>query len=225
MDSCNTGAVNVAITYIDVIKKFNELKQQYYTDRGCMISTVDSKFAKLFLEKHPNLKWKNKYNRYAESEVYTAEINIIIFGKPFVVYLHKPIRQNHRWEYEYFFGFGGHNDGFSYDRIIATFEETFDKDIDIEYLLMTGTLTNSCKTNNECEMDGNGECCVIDEQYIKNVLKLLVVGGYVKQWNAFNSFKKWFKDHGYNIDDHKITTSFIFEDYSVNETCETALIK
>lgn len=217
MESCEAGA----IMYNDVIKKFNDLKHQYYTNKGCMISTVDSKFSKLFLENHTNLKWKKKYNKYAESEVYTAEIHVFIFGKPFVVYLHRPIKQIHRWEYEYFFGFGGHNEGFSYDRIIATFQETFDKKIDIEYLLMTGTLTNSCKTDSQCEDDSNGECCVINEEYIKNVLKLLVIGGYVKQWNAFNNFKKWFKDHGYditsNIDDDQTTTSFIFENYKLIE--------
>jgi hypothetical protein len=99
-----------------------------------------------------------------------------------------------------------------------TFQETFDKDIDVEYLLMTGTLVDaSC---NECDDDDSqNRCCTIDEKYIKNALKLLVIGGYVKQWNAFNNFKKWFNDRGFNFglntDNAETMTSFIFEDYEV----------
>ena len=217
MEPCNKGL----ITYTDVITKFKELKSIFYTDKGCMISTVDDEFAKEFLMKHPNLKWKEKYNKYAESEVVTAEITITIFGLPFKVYLHRPIKQIHRWEYEYFFGFGGHNSGFSYDRIIMTFGETFDKTLDFEYLLMTGTLV-SIDGDGDGDGDGpsegsdNNKCCTIDEKYIKNALKLLVIGGYVKQWTAFNQFKKWFKDHGFlyelNTDNSETMTSFIFED-------------
>ena len=40
-----------------------------------------------------------------------------------------------------------------------TFQERFDEDIDIEYLLMTGTLVHS---------DGDDKCCIIDEKYVKN---------------------------------------------------------
>lgn len=174
-----------------------------------MISTLYDNFVKEFIKKHPNLVWEETYNSYAETDVLTAKINVIIFGRPFVAYLYRPIKQVHRWEYENFFGFGGHNEGFSLDRIIMTFEETFDKDIDIEYLLMTGTLAS-----------GDGvECCAIDKKYIKNALKLLVVGGYVKRWAAFNEFKEWFKESGFDLDLDTSTgqtiTSFVFEDYEV----------
>ena len=204
-------------TYTDVISKFKDLKNEYYTPRGCMIITVNNDFSKEFLKKYPNLEWKTKYNSYAESNVLTTKVNIIIFGKLFVAYLHRPIKQVHRWEYENFFGFGGHNEGFSLDRIILTFEETFDNSIDIEYLLMTGTLIGS-----DIEGDGQGECCAIDEKYIKNTLKLLVVGGYVKYWAAFNKFKEWFKERGFDlefdINNGGMLTSFIFEDYEVVNT-------
>ena len=208
MAACESMATNTTTTYTDVITKFKEMKTIYYSERGCMISTIDDKFSKQFLHKYPNLRWREKYNKHAEAVVLTAKINTIIFGQPFAVYLHRPIKQIHRWEYEYFFGFGGHCEGFSYDRIIMTFAESFDDSIDIEYLLMTGTLANA---------DGDVGACVIDEQYIKNVLKLLVVGGYVKQWNAFNHFKKWFKEHGYDYEmdtsNAETMTSFIFDDY------------
>jgi len=141
----------------------------------------------------------------------TTTIHVSIFGKVFKVYLHRPIKEIHRWEYEYFFDFGGHNAGFSYDRIIMTFSETFDKELDFEYLLMTGFLTSAGG-------DTNASVSVIDKKYVKDVLKLLVVGGYVKQWNAFNHFKKWFKEHGFDYDldtsNSETMTSFIFDDYN-----------
>ena len=204
-------AIITTTTYTDVITKFKDLKKIYYTSRGCMISTVNDDFSKKFLGKYPNLVWSEKYNKYADTDVLTAKINVIIFGKLFAVYLHRPIKMVHRYEYEEFFGFGGHCEGFSYDRIIMTFEERFDDNVDIEYLLMTGTLAS-----------GEGdECCVIDEKYIKNALKLLVVGGYVKRWTAFNEFKEWFKERGFNVDfdmnNGETFTSFIFEDYEVVE--------
>jgi hypothetical protein len=207
-----------SINYTDIVRKFKEIKTNYYSERGCMISTLNDNFSKQFLEKHPNLKWHEKYNKHAEAEILTATIRINIFGKPFAVNLHRPIKQVHRWEYEYFFGFGGHNAGFSRDRIIMTFAETFDKELDFEYLLMVGTLADA-------DGDGDGDACVciIDEKYIKNVLKLLVIGGYVKQWNAFNNFKKWFKEHGFDYEmdtsNAETMTSFIFDDYMQEQDC------
>ena len=69
--------------------------------------------------------------------------------------------------------------------------------------------------------DSEAVCCIIDEKYVKNALKLLVIGGYVKQWSAFNYFKKWFKDRGFNVEIEENNSnkfaSFIFEDYVVEE--------
>jgi hypothetical protein len=227
MSDCESAAVDApattTATYTDVITKFKELNKSYYSTRGCMISTLNDEFSKKFLEKHPNLLWEEKYNPYAEANVLAAKINITIFGKPFVVRLCRPIKKVHRFEYEEFFGFGGHCQGFSLDRIIMTFAESLDKELDFEYLLMTGTLVG----NSECEGE---KCCAIDEQYIKNALKLLVVGGYVKYWAAFNEFKKWFKERGFEyeiITDTTDTTdttgsmtSFVFEDYRVENWVE-----
>ena len=140
-----------------------------------------------------------------------------------MVQLCRPIKKVHRFEYEDFFGFGGHCEGFSLDRIIITFTESFDKELDIEYLLMTGMLVGSGDGDGDGEGEGE-KCCDIDEQYIKNTLKLLVVGGYVKYWTAFNEFKKWFKERGFDYeiitDTAGSMTSFMFEDYEMEKKVE-----
>lgn len=230
MAACESAAASTTTTtYTDVITKFKELNKSYYSTRGCMISTLSDDFSKKFLEKNPNLLWEKKYNPYAEAVVLSAKVSITIFGKPFVVQLCRPIKKVHRFEYEDFFGFGGHCQGFSLDRIIMTFAESFDKELDIEYLLMTGALVGGGESEGESEGD-NEKCCAIDEQYIKNALKLLVVGGYVKYWKAFEEFKKWFKECGFDyeiITDSTNTigsmTSFVFEDYEVEKGVESGV--
>jgi hypothetical protein len=89
---------------------------------------------------------------------------------------------------------------------------------------MTGTLAcGSGSGSDKCHVvdDECRECCVIDTKYIKNTLKLLVVGGYVKRWAAFNEFKEWFKESGFNlefdINTGNTLTSFMFEDYEIVE--------
>ena len=48
-----------------------------------------------------------------------------------------------------------------------------------------------------------------------------MVGGYVKYWAAFNKFKEWFKERGFDlefdINKSDMLTSFIFEDYEAVE--------
>ena len=81
--STTTATAAATITYNDVITKFKDLKKKYYTERGCMISTLYDNFVKEFIKKHPNLLWKQTYNSYAETDVLTGKINVIIFGRPF----------------------------------------------------------------------------------------------------------------------------------------------
>ena len=58
----SAAAAATTTTYTDVISKFKDLKNEYYTPRGCMIITVNNDFSKEFLKKYPNLEWKTKYN-------------------------------------------------------------------------------------------------------------------------------------------------------------------
>ena len=56
------------------------------------------------------------------------------------------------------------------------------------------------------------------------LLRRKIIGGYVKRWDAFNEFKEWFKECGFNVDfdtnTGKSLTSFVFEDYAIIEEPE-----
>jgi hypothetical protein len=175
------------ITRSDVVNKFKELHKKYYVGRGYMIHTVSDAFSKQFCEKidaeTEEVKWKEEYNCHAETCIRVAKINVSIFGKPFLVLLERPIKQVHRSEFEYYFAFGGHCQGYIDTRLIARFLGEFDKELNYEELLHS-TVDVAYET--------------IDEIYIKNALKLLVMGGYVKYWKAYSELKDWFME---NVDE------------------------
>lgn len=178
------------ITRSDVVNKFKELHKKYYVDRGYMIHTVSDAFSKQFCENintENAVIWKEEYNCHAETYIRFAKINVFIFGKPFLVLLERPIKQVHRSEFEYYFAFGGHCQGYTDTRLIAQFLGEFDKELNYEELLYP--------------MVHVADDATIDETYIKNALKLLVMGGYVKYWKAYNELKDWFME---NVDDESI---------------------
>ena len=170
------------ITKGDVVNKFKELHKKYYVERGYMIHTVSDVFSKQFCEMHltTGLEWNVEYNQYAETRVRVVEIKTFVFGKPILVALERPIKQVHRSEFEYHFGFGGHCKGYRDTRIIARFLGQFDKELNYEELL------NPTDKENET---------LIDETYIKNVLKLFIMGGYIKYWKAYYEFRDWFMEN------------------------------
>ena len=169
------------ITKGDVVNKFKELHNKYYVGRGYMIHTVSDAFSKQFCEMHAKtLEWNVEYNQYAETRVRVVEIKTFVFGKPILVALERPIKQVHRSEFEYHFGFGGHCKGYSDTRLIARFLGQFDKELNYEELL------NPADKENET---------LIDETYVKNVLKLFIMGGYIKYWKAYYEFRDWFMEN------------------------------
>ena len=170
------------ITKGDVVNKFKELHTKYFVGRGYMIHTVSDVFSKQFCEMHANtgLEWKVEYNQYAETRVRVVEIKTFVFGKSILVALERPIKQVHRSEFEYHFGFGGHCKGYSDTRLIARFLGQFDKELNYEELL------NPAHQENETP---------IDETYVKNVLKLFIMGGYIKYWKAYYEFRDWFMEN------------------------------
>ena len=170
------------ITKGDVVNKFKELHKKYYVTRGYMIHTVSDVFSKQFCEMHAKtgLEWNVEYNQYAETRVRVVEIKTFVFGKPILVALERPIKQVHRSEFEYHFGFGGHCKGYSDTRLIARFLGQFDEELNYEELL------NPADKENET---------LIDETYVKNVLKLFIMGGYIKYWKAYYEFRDWFMEN------------------------------
>ena len=170
------------ITKGDVVNKFKELHTKYFVGRGYMIHTVSDVFSKQFCEMHAKtgLEWKVEYNQYAETRVRVVEIKTFVFGKPILVALERPIKQVHRSEFEYHFGFGGHCKGYSDTRLIARFLSIFDKELNYEELLNPAHEENATP---------------IDETYVKNVLKLFIMGGYIKYWKAYYEFRDWFMEN------------------------------
>ena len=170
------------ITKGDVVNKFKELHTKYFVDRGYMIHTVSDVFSKQFCEMHAKtgLEWNVEYNQYADTRVRVIEIKTFVFGKPILMALERPIKQVHRSEFEYHFGFGGHCKGYSDTRLIARFLGQFDKELNYEELLNPANEENATP---------------IDETYVNNVLKLFIMGGYIKYWKAYYEFRDWFMEN------------------------------
>ena len=173
-----------------IVDKFSELKNKYYVPRGYMISAVNDDVAKKFVEDHSEIVWSSDYNRYAGAMIQTAAIHVTIFGNPFTVLLERPLNPVHRCEFEEYFGFGGHCKGFTPYRMIARFATTIEEHgFDYRTLLEENSKENSDNT--------------IDIPYIQDVFKLLVIGGYVKYWKAWDELIQWFLEH---TDDESIRT-------------------
>ena len=195
-----------------VVEKFTELHKKYFVNRGCMISTLNDNFSKQFVETHPEIEWVHTYNRYAETDIQVAQINVEIFGKPFPVLLERPLKPSHRSEFECYFGFGGHCEGYTEFRIISRFPESFEEhSFNYEELLMLSSSEKGGDNSGDNSGDGrDGRDEVkenleysdydVDINYIKDVFKLLIIGGYVKYWKAFDELNKWFIDNIYQCD-------------------------
>jgi hypothetical protein len=147
-----------------------------------MISTVNDDVAKKFVKDHPEITWIFGYNTYAQANIQTATIKVTIFGKLFTVLLERPMYPVERSEFECYFGFGGHCEGYTPYRMIIRFATTIEEHgFDYQTLLEGNIKENSNKT--------------VDIPYIQDVFKLLVIGGYVKYWKAWDELTQWFLEH------------------------------
>ena len=200
------------ITRADVIKKFTEIHNKYTLNYGYMVTTLPDDFSVSFIENNPNVQWAQTYNHYASKyvPVSSTTIYVSIFGQKLPIRLERPIEEDHHNEFEEYFRFGGHNDGFTTNRIIASFPTLFDADIDIPAILSSS---------------GDDE---IDKTYATNALLLLVFGGYVKYWKAFYEFNTWFgsKNIGLGIGNgdiisRDIVNQYIMEHYSTETEATT----
>ena len=183
------GTIKQKITKQSVVEKFTELHKKYFVNRGFMVSTVNDEFSKQFVETHPEIEWVHTYSRYAETDIQVAQINVAIFGKSFPVLLERPLKPIHRSEFECYFGFGGHCEGYTEFRMISRFPESFEAhSFHYEKLFMMSSSGDGGDKVKEHLDD-------IDINYIKDVFKLLIIGGYVKYWKAFDELNRWFIDN------------------------------
>jgi hypothetical protein len=188
-----------------VANKFSDLHKKHYVPRGYMISTVNDDVAKKFVEDHPEIVWIFGYNKYAETNIQTAKINVTIFGKPFTVLLERPVYRVERSEFECYFGFGGHCEGFTPYRMIVRFATTIEEH-GVDYLTLLLLNDDHLEENVESSVAATELEEVakpIDIPYIQDVFKLLVIGGYVKYWKAWDELSEWFLQH---TDDESIRT-------------------
>jgi hypothetical protein len=192
-----------------VSDKFFELHNKYYVSRGYMISTVNDDVAKKFVEDHPELVWTFGYNSYARANIQTAIIHVTIFGKPFTVLLERPLYRVELSEFECYFGFGGHCEGFTLYRMIARFATTIEEH-GFDYRTLLEENSNEIEENKENSKENVASAAgteledlakPIDIPYIQDVFKLLVIGGYVKYWKAWDELTQWFLQQTEDDDD------------------------
>jgi hypothetical protein len=195
---------NKMITKADVVTKFKQLHGKYYHQRGYMISTVPDEMSVEFHASSSDrgFVWCETYNRYASETKDIRSCNVVVplMGRRFNVRLDAPLVQDHRHEFESYFGFGGHCEGYTPTRTIACYPAQFDDAIDIDDLLMNGSGSGSGSD-------------LVDHAYAKQVMMLLVMGGYVKYWEAVAQFENWFiTDAGIDVcDTGKELLQHVFE--------------
>jgi len=164
-------------TKADAVAKFKQLHNKHYSSQGYMVSTVPDEITE---QTFAGAAWREVYNHHASDRVNIRSTNAIVpfMGYDFQMQFHRPLVMEHRYEFEAYFGFGGHCDGFNMNRTIACFPKKFDEAIDIDEIL----LKDQCGTD------------PVDADYAKQAIMLLALGGYVKFWSAVQNFEQWFVD-------------------------------
>jgi len=202
-------------------------KKEFHRPRGSLIHTLDDNLAKKYIAK---LSWKECFNQYVPGVLLLcATVDVVVFGQIFQVELWKPIKNIPKTEFEDFFGFTydkiTQKREYDSNRVVAQFAKDINSKIDVKQLLSSVKMRNWEKEKdvifdvtsakglpvelseqifNPLKKDG--------EEYLKNVLRLMVLGGYVKYWEAIAKYKQWFKDQGFNTNiDEMSTSSLLFK--------------
>ena len=188
MDAEGTSVRANELTREDVVAKFEELHAKYDLNNKdvYMTTIIPDSIAASFIETVPSAIWKQKH-KYTVSDkvpILSATVEVEVFGHNFEVELDRPYKPHHRCEFEDYFGFGGHCGGYTDKRIIACFPRTSNSELNFTELLLTATAAPT------------GDA--IDDAYVKRALALLVLGGYVKFWDAYYEFSAWFSSFNDN---------------------------
>lgn len=162
------------LTHNDVIQKFEEISKKYTLKQGYMTTMLPDTFSEEYIKNNPQLRWKEVYNFNASNHVRIHSIsgNIKVFGIEMPIILERPIKQDHHAEFEDYFNFGGHNSGFTTNRIVIRMRTTIDETINVRNTLTT-----------------DGE---IDQKYADQVVQFMVFGGYIKYWSGYYDLRSWF---------------------------------
>ena len=167
------------ITRADVIAKFKELHKKHYCSYGYVISTVPDEMSNEFYAsvKSSQFIWHEIYNNSVSDRVLIRSCCgfVHLMGHEFNIRLDGPLVKEHRSEFETYFGFGGHCEGYTEKRIVACYPERIDDALDIDELLLNGSGSDQ-----------------VDDDYAKQVMMIIVLGGYVKSWGAVSEFEQWF---------------------------------
>jgi hypothetical protein len=209
----------------DVIDKFSDLHKKYYVPRGYMISPVNDDVAKKFVETHPELVWTFGYNSYARANIQTATIHVTIFGKVFTVLLERPLYRVELSEFECYFGFGGHCEGFTLYRMIARFATTIEEHGFDYRTLLEGNIKEIKENENSKENVAITAATELEEvakpidiPYIQDVFKLLVIGGYVKYWKAWDELSQWFLQQTDDDDDDECIRTWLQTEFPMQKS-------
>jgi hypothetical protein len=186
-----------ALTKQNVVDKFNQLHKKYYNLSGYMVSTVNDECSNQFLANEPTRTWQNTWNSYASKsvQIQTLHAKMDVLNQTFNIRLDRPLQRDERYEFEAYFGFGGHCDGYSVNRIIMCFIHKIDKECNVSDLLL----------------NGGSELDLVDADFANQSIMLLLLGGYVKFWDAIYEMHKWFQSAGISVFDSTQMVSHIFD--------------
>jgi hypothetical protein len=162
-------------THAEVVAKFKELHKKHYYTRGYLISTVPDELLSRLND--AEVQWCETYNSNVSDrvDILTVHVTVPLMGHTFTMQFDRPLVMEHRSEFESYFGFGGHCQGYDCNRTIAHFPVKMHPEVDLDAMLLTGT---------------------VDAAYAKQAILLLALGGYVKFWDAVHEFEDWFVSAG-----------------------------
>lgn len=167
-------------THAEVIVKFKELHTKHHYTRGYLISRVSDEL----LSRFNDVQWCETYNSNVSDrvDILTVIVTVPLMGHAFQMQFDRPLVMEHRYEFESYFGFGGHCQGHDRNRTIAHFPVKMNPEVDLDAILLTGSQDNQ---DNQ-----------VDAAYAKQAILLLALGGYVKIWDAVHEFENWFVSAG-----------------------------
>lgn len=186
MSTSSSSSANMTATCdcAQVIAKFEELHRKYYFENAdvYMVTTLPDSIAETFINSNPDTIWEKKYKFTVSVKVpiLCTTVEVELLGYKFKVQFDRPFKPEHRSEFEEHFGFGGHCGGYTDKRIIVCFPRNCNNVLNVAELLTSAASADA----------------IIDDEYVKRALALLVMGGYTKYWDAYYEFSAWFTSFG-----------------------------